>query len=357
MSVVTTPVNTNTENKTILFRASSVGTLMVGGNRITDKQLEELNELQQRKTDAANGVEVKGLITPPLTDKQEEKLAELAARHHNHVNKIEVNGKIPKALTPKMKEATLELQQQKEDAANGVELKGIKVKPLTDKQEERLAELVEKRDAPFELSQSAKSYIEGVWLRKEFGYDEPVFTEVLMKGLLCEQDSIQLVHSVWSSSEFRVKNKQRFKNEFFTGCPDVILQSDGIVEDVKTCWTIKQFIQKKKIEPLYFAQLQAYMDLTGLRQARLHYCLVDTPEELIMEEEKRFYFKFGCDEENKHYLEACDKIRKNHMVSHIPKQSRIRTFEVEYDEAFVKELKSRVVHARAYYNGLSLETI
>lgn len=273
----------------ILFRASSVGNLLVGGNKITSKQLQQLNKLQNRKSVAAEGGEVKG----------------------------------------------------------------VKVKPLTAKQEEKLSELINKRTAPFILSQTAKSYIEAVWLRKEFGYDEPVFTDILMKGLLCEQDGIKLVSNIHPSDEFRIKNKIRFTNQWFSGCPDLVLNSEKVVEDIKNCWTIKQFIKKKKVEPLYYCQLQVYMHLTGLKNARLHYCLVDTPEEIILEEEKRFYFKFGCDEDNKHYIDACNKIRRNHKVSHIPENKRLKTFEFDYDEVFIEELKNRVDHARIYYQSLA----
>ena len=42
-------------------------------------------------------------------------------------------------------------------------------KPLTANMEKTLADLIAKRDAPFELSQTAKSYIASLWLRLEYG--------------------------------------------------------------------------------------------------------------------------------------------------------------------------------------------
>jgi len=278
-------------DKNITFRASAIGSLMVGGNRITDKQLAELDALQLRKEQAASETLIDGKL----------------------------------------------------------------VKPLTYNMEKKLTELIAKRDAPFEFGESSKRFIEKEWLRKEYGYDEPLVTKEMLKGHLCEQDSIGLVAKLYPSKQFRAKNKKRQRNDWFSGHCDIDLDSEDIIEDVKTSWDIRTFFETRSFPELYYAQGQVYMDLYGRSKFRLHYCLVDTPEELILEEEKRFWFKFGCDDQNPNYIECSEKIRRNHKVDGVvPIEQRIKTFEFERDEEYLTELKKRVELARIYYQSLTL---
>ena len=176
----------------------------------------------------------------------------------------------------------------------------------------------------------------------------------MMKGHLCEQDAFKLASKYYPSKDFRSKNKKQFSNQYFTGHPDTILKTDGIVEDVKCPWTVKNFMQKKELERLHMVQIQVYMNLLGYESAKVHYCLINTPEEMILEEEKRYWFKFGCNDENKHYQEVSEMIRRNHNVDHIPEEMRIKTFAINYDQTFIDELIALVKKARIYYNTLTL---
>jgi len=170
----------------VLFRASKVGALMVGGNTMTDKQSERLLYLVTRKKEAAK---------------------EMAD-------------------------------------------------PLTAKMEKELLQLQEKRDEPFELGETAKKAVEGIWLRNTFGYDEPVVTPQLMKGHLVEQDSINLLSKVVPSNSFRIKNKETFKNEFFSGHPDIVLQDEDYAEDIKSSWSLRTFFETRTVTKLYYGQAQ-----------------------------------------------------------------------------------------------------
>ena len=238
-----------------------------------------------------------------------------------------------------------ELEARKNDPA---------AKSLTDKMEEERLMLIARRDAPFELGATAKSLIRDIWLRREFGYDEPIMTPQLFKGLLCEQDSIGVVSRQLPATEFRVKNMNAFRDEFFTGNPDIILKSEDTVEDLKTSWTVKTFVEATVPEE-YYEQGQVYMHLTGMKHFRLIYVLVDTPAELVLEEHKRFFFKFGADDENPHYIEACEKLDRMHYPSRfIPEEKRIKVFSFDYDPEYIAELARRVIVAREYYATLKL---
>lgn len=226
-------------------------------------------------------------------------------------------------------------------------------KPLTPKMEETLSGLIAKRDAPFELSQTAKSYIASLWLRLEYGYQEPVVTNELLKGHLCEQDSIELVTDLIPASEFRVKNRDHYEDDFFTGTPDVILRKEGVIEDLKSSWTLRTFFEAKPDKD-YIGQAQVYMHLTGIPRYRLIYCLVDTPDEIVMQEMKRYYFKFGQDEGNPEYERICNQLEAMHKVSHIPQEDRMKVYTYSYDPDYIEELIFRVKEARKYYAALTL---
>lgn len=307
-------------SKSWKVRASQAWALMTDGpNFFSEANARDLAELQKKYD------------TPNLTENQEAELRRLIEKG------------------PSATEKQLAKVQY---------LKAKKSGPkLTTNQMETFEKLKAKKAAPFELSQTAKGIVDDAFLREVYGYDDPVNTNEMLKGILCEQDSLGLVSKLVPSNTFRSKNVQQYSDKFKKGTPDVQPLHEGVVEDVKTSWDIRTFFAVKAYPATYYAQGQVYMDLTGVDRFRLHYCLVATPEEIIQELEKKFFFRFGCDDENKHYLEACGKIRRNHTVDHIPAELRLKTFEFERNDSFIKELHYRVKHAREYLSGLSLNKI
>jgi len=197
-------------------------------------------------------------------------------------------------------EAQLEEYKQRQ-AGTLLDSRGKTLK-LTAKMAEAMAELQARKDAPFELSQTAKTYVTELWLYHKYGYRAPVVTPELQKGLLCEQDAIALVSELLPEKEFRVKNRTPYEDAYNTGNPDAVLRRTGVVEDYKCPFTLKQFIDAEPGND-YEGQAQVYMHLTGLHTFRLCYCLVDTPEELVFQLMKKYYYKFGQDEGNPEYEE------------------------------------------------------
>lgn len=263
----------------VKFRASAVGSLLVGGNAITEKQLAKLDELQTRKDN-------------------------------------------PEA------------------------------KPLTANMQAELDELIAKRDSDFEFGATAMSYIREVWMQNEFGYAEPLVSNEILKGLKCEDEIIGIM-TRHINGGFRVKNEEQFENQYFTGTPDVIIP--GVVEDAKCSWTLRTFVETRRPDPLYYAQGQVYMDLTGCDKFRLCHVLVDTPEELILAEQSRLYYRFECDEANPIYMELVKKVDAMHRIANkIPERDRIKVFEFDRNDDYLETLRLRVRQARVVYSGLSL---
>ena len=225
-------------------------------------------------------------------------------------------------------------------------------KPLTPKMLTDLDELIAKRDADFEFGETALSYIRECWLRREYGYDEPVFTNEILKGLLCEDEAIGVL-TRQVPGPFRVKNEEHWENDWFTGTPDVVL--DDAIEDVKCSWTIKTFSDVEHPSAIYYAQGQVYMDLTGRDTFRLCHVLLPTPEQIVLEEQKRFYYRFNCDEENPHYIDCYNRLALMHDVSRIPESERIKVLEFHRKDAYLMKLRKRVEQARKVYDTLTLK--
>ncbi len=224
-------------------------------------------------------------------------------------------------------------------------------KPLTAKMQADLDDLVAKRDSDFEFGATAMSYIRECWLRNEYGYDEPVVTNEMLKGLMCEDEAIGVL-TRQVPGPWRVKNEEHWESDWFTGTPDVVL--DDAIEDVKCSWTIKTYFDVQHPSALYYAQGQVYMDLTGRDTFRLCHILLDTPEEIVLEEQKRFYFRFNCDEDDPHYIDCYNKLAAMHNVSRIPEDQRIKVFEFKREDAYLEKLRKRVEQARKVYDTLTL---
>ena len=200
------------------------------------------------------------------------------------------------------------------------------------------------------LSETTKTYLDELWLQNNYGFKEPVYTVEIMKGLLCEQNSIALVQKVLRGS-FRIKNTQHFENEFIKGTPDIILKK--YIEDVKTSFTIKTFFNAELEKPYYW-QAQCYMALTGKTRYRLIFCLTDTPREIIASEKLRFFYKFGSDPENADYLKLATQIEINHNYAHLPARKRLKIFQFNYNPHDIQKLYAQIQKARIYYNNIKL---
>jgi hypothetical protein len=196
------------------------------------------------------------------------------------------------------------------------------------------------------LSETAKTLCREMYLFAKYGYKENVFTDELYKGLICEQDSMKLVQDVLGG-EFRTKNNANIVNKCISGKPDIILKKELVVEDLKTSWNLRTFFEADGTD--YQEQLQGYMALTGLEKARLIYCLVQTPFEIIEEQKKRLFYKFDCNEDNKNYIEMCQQIEhNNNVILTIPKAERIKVFNIERDDIFIENIYKKVVKGWEY---------
>ena len=220
---------------------------------------------------------------------------------------------------------------------------------ITEKQLQTLTELKQKRDALPQLGKGAKTYCQK-WLQQSL-FDRNFFftSKYTEKGTSEENQAIQLMKEKGLIPDFLEKNTEHFWNEYLTGTPDLLpIQT---VDDTKCSWSLEQFptfapdIDNKA----YIDQLEGYMILTKRKKARLVYCLVNTPINIVENEINRAVY--GIEDEAT--IKKIEKeITKNHNFDDIPIKHRIKVFEFDQDPTFEAKLKECVEACRAYIKTL-----
>lgn len=189
------------------------------------------------------------------------------------------------------------------------------------------------------LGETAKAVARNTYIQEVFGRkDTGSINKYTQKGIAVETDGIELLEKVTGEKFF--KNHELFANEFITGTPDIVAESE--VVDIKNSYNLWTFtsVTKEKAESDYFEQLMGYMDLTGKKKARLVYTLVNTPMKMIDDEIYKLSFQIGEDEAHEY--------EKNFIYDDIPAEMRIKIFEFDYDQMIVDAIHQRVRDARDY---------
>jgi hypothetical protein len=186
--------------------------------------------------------------------------------------------------------------------------------------------LTDPRNKKDELSQTTVSYLQE-WLKTLiYGVKKDISNKYLEKGIEKEDEAIDKAVE-WLDLPFSLKNEKSFENEYFTGTPDLIV--NDIVYDIKNSWDCFTFplFENECPNKDYYAQLQVYMHLTGLKKAALVYVLLDTPETYSTPEIK---------------------------YDGIDKKYRIKRFDFDYDEELINKLIQRVKSAREYIKTIAV---
>lgn len=177
-----------------------------------------------------------------------------------------------------------------------------------------------------EVGAIAKSYIKQVAKKNFYGYRSEINNKYIQKGLMQEQDSIDLLNTV--RFEGYIKNDVRMVNEYMTGECDII--TNDLIIDIKTSWSLDTFpvMAEDGYDSLYEWQLRAYMMLYDRPKAELIYCMVTTSNELLNEWEN---------------LDI-------HRVDHIAPEKRITVLSFERNEDKEIEMLDRLKWATEYYD-------
>jgi hypothetical protein len=198
------------------------------------------------------------------------------------------------------------------------------------------------------LSQTAKTYIQELALEDKYGIRKDINSRYMDKGNLVEDEAIQLASSVLEL-EFVVKNDLYFENDFVKGTPDVL--GSNFILDVKASWTGATFpwFEDECPNKDYYFQMMVYMWLCDRAKALLCYCLINTPEDIVLDEIRRVAWA-------KKELEPSENtendVRAQHEFDHIPTDKRVKAYLIERDEQVIEQIKEKIEHAREYYNEI-----
>lgn len=209
------------------------------------------------------------------------------------------------------------------------------------------------------LSESAKTHIVDIYVREKYNRKTDIHNKYLTKGLMVEEDAITLYSRV--KKEFYKKNEDRLSNEFIKGTPDLFtgkeIKNATKIIDIKSSWDLFTFFRNvtKGISDIYYWQLQGYMALTGAKTSTLAFCLVDTPETLLMDEKKRLMWKMNVATElDPLYVEACAELDKSMRYDDIPMNERVLEFIIERNDEDIERGYERVKKARTYLTQLEI---
>jgi len=220
---------------------------------------------------------------------------------------------------------------------------------LTEKQAELRDKLMLKRDALPELSTGAKSYVKELYMYHEYGVRQEINSKYIDKGNEVEDLSIELA-GVYLDQDDLFKNDEYFENDFICGTPDVL--TDNVLVDVKSSWSAATFpfFDTELKNSTYEWQMKAYMWLTGKTESWLVYCLVPTPNDLILDEMRRVSWKKG--ELGDVSIETEVEVLKYFDISNIPTEKRVKAFNVKLLPEDLVLMKEKIILARKYYKQI-----
>jgi hypothetical protein len=188
-----------------------------------------------------------------------------------------------------------------------------------------------------ELSETAKSYIKSLAKQHFYGYDIELNNKYISKGLIQEQDSINLINAV----RFTDYNKHtgRVETDLMSGECDILL--DDLIIDVKTSWSMETFPATKEDaeDSAYEWQGRGYMHLYDRDSFEVIHCMVSTDPK---------------DEFN--LLSPWDNLSL-HRVDHIDPAKRITVVRYQRDLELELDMLTKLRYASEYYAQVMNELI
>lgn len=201
------------------------------------------------------------------------------------------------------------------------------------------------------LSKTAKTHLIEVYAREIWGVEKDFITKQMKKGRQAEEHGITLLSRV--DKRLYSKNDERKDNEWVSGHADIV--EDEEIIDIKLSWDAISFLPKL-IEPLdkdYFYQLQGYMWLWDKKKARISYCLVDTPANIIEGEKFRLLRSMDVvSEESPEFIEAARILESNMKFEHIPIELRVINRIIDRDQEIIEKIPEKVNRARNFLTEL-----
>ena len=207
-----------------------------------------------------------------------------------------------------------------------------------------------------EWGATALNVIKDAVLFNEYGIDKFVTSKHIEKGIINEEQSLEMMKRVTGWDVDLSQPKKRYVNSWVIGEPDLV--SNQYLVDVKNSWdgTTFPWFETDVPNKDYLYQLQTYMWLTGFKESYLIYTLTSAPEHLLFKEAEKLsynlhslpkYHEKSFDE----MLEIGTKLATQQlMFDHIDEHKRVKIFRIERNEAIIDSMRDRVEKAREIYD-------
>jgi len=191
-----------------------------------------------------------------------------------------------------------------------------------------------------ELSKTTQSYVQ-LWLKEKiYARRKMIKSKYMDKGNMVEEASIDYLSGLLGLGELK-KNESFFQGEYMTGTPDVIVNPDLLI-DVKNSWDFSTFplFDTEVSNKDYYWQAQGYMNLTGAKNYKLIYTLMNTPPELV---EKEFRYSPAQD---------YDLFEMDYNYENVEDKCRVKVFNIERNDEDIEAINQRVIECREYIETL-----
>ena len=190
------------------------------------------------------------------------------------------------------------------------------------------------------MGETAKTYLKEWLLEQITGKRKEIESKYLEHGNYGEPLALERA-SEYFGAKFN-KNTTRLENDYFTGEFDSV--DGGLVIDVKCSDNVFTFPYFDEEPPKgYYEQLQVYMDLTGLKNASLVFCLENHSEDDVDRLAAKLAYKQGKEEPD---MEDWDEAQRRLSYDTLPEWMRIKTYNFERNDELIASMKSRVLDCR-----------
>lgn len=262
-------------------------------------------------------------------------------------------------ITPKQLQEITTLTNERD---SGINSNGNKIK-FTQTKQTKLDYLISLRDAPDQLPEGAETYLDTVFYDVFWKRRRIVSNNKMEKGTDCEPDSLQLVSDI--DEVYYAENTKQFQNDFLTGEPDNFQIN---IKEIKSNYDLESF-KKASLTTIYKAQVRGYAWLLNMKDGELIYCLVNNSikdlqqaiyylklkHEIIDEPTPKFTIEaqqiernmiFDIDKWNKDYPNY--QWHNTKFDFDIPKEMRIKRFQIELFQEHISFMEKRIKMARNY---------
>lgn len=204
-----------------------------------------------------------------------------------------------------------------------------------------------------DLTVANKTYLGELFTETMEGKRKEISSKYFEKGNFMEEDGVGMVNDWFYPTKLLTKNKERKVNSFISGECD--LKHDGIIWDIKNAWDVFTF-GKAELTDAYEWQGRGYMWLWGVDVFRLFYCINNMPEHLIIEEEKKMFYRHSfISPEDEEYQKLCIELRAFHNYDSKPIYEKFKVWEIQNEADQIEKLKAKIIKCREYLNFLLAE--